>query len=46
MFAARGWRERPDMTAALRQDLEKLERATWLRGNSFILEPIEDDPEA
>ena len=39
MFAERGWAEAPALTAALRDDLGALERATWLRGNSFILEP-------
>ncbi len=39
MFAERGWVEVPELTARLRDDLGALERATWLRGNSFILKP-------
>jgi len=39
MFARHGWVEHPDLTARLREDLAALERATWLRGNSFILAP-------
>jgi SAM-dependent methyltransferase len=37
MFAAHGWREREELTTALRDDLASLETAHWLRGNSFVL---------
>lgn len=39
MFAAAGWRTDDERTAALRDRLDSLETAVWLRGNSFLLEP-------
>jgi hypothetical protein len=39
MFAERGWVHDRDHTDALRRDLDSLERATWLEGNSFLLAP-------
>jgi len=36
-FAARGWVLDGERTEALRADLESLESAVWLRGNSLIL---------
>lgn len=36
-FALRGWVVDTPRTTALRRDLERLELATWLGGNSFVL---------
>jgi hypothetical protein len=38
-FAGEGWRVAEPETGALRSDLERLTRAHWLRGNSFVLDP-------
>ena len=38
-LSAQGWVVDQERTDALRSDLERLQRATWLRGNSFILGP-------
>lgn len=38
-FAERGWQVDSQRTDELRRELEQLERAAWLRGNSFLLAP-------
>jgi SAM-dependent methyltransferase len=45
-FDERGWQVDEQRTRELRQDLERLERAAWLRGNSFLLAPKGDAAEA
>jgi SAM-dependent methyltransferase len=40
-FRGLGWRVDEARTTGLRGDLDRLERATWLRGNSLILRPLE-----
>lgn len=42
-FDERGWRVDAARTDELRRDLEQLERASWLRGNSFLLSPHGSD---
>ena len=39
MFAERGWSADDALTTAFRGDLEALEKAHWLRANSFVLSP-------
>ncbi len=43
-FSERGWRVTDAPTRGLRQDLAQLDRATWLRGNSFVLAPSDEGP--
>lgn len=38
-FSGRGWVADEARTDAVRRDLERLERATWLRANGFVLAP-------
>jgi SAM-dependent methyltransferase len=39
-FHQDGWGLDPEATATLRERLEALPAATWLRGNSFLLRPV------
>lgn len=39
LFEARGWVRDDERTDELRNDLGTLQRANWLRGNSFVLSP-------
>ena len=39
LFARRGWKVDAARTAELRRELEALESAVWLRGNSLLLHP-------
>ena len=44
-FEQRGWVTDPARTEAVRRDLERLERATWLRSNGFVLTPVSTNPQ-
>lgn len=42
MFERQGWAESTELTTGLREDLGVIETAHWLRGNSFILQRLDD----